>query len=211
LTRDPSKEQDIILNGNRFVRNTGEITGVFLRDPDKLLHQYHNLRLSVYNMYKEYIPDGTTRKELKSYIDEQFIRLVKEYEINGEVDFAGYIKKKLHYRVKHSYIKGEKRDRQRVFVPKGDYDVTSLIERSPSQDEELDYYEALQYALQDVHLTELEKEALFYTLQELTEPEIERAIREKHPEEKLSSATIRDALREVQWFLRTRLHKALDS
>ena len=211
MSRDVEKEQEQILNGNRFMVNTDEATGVFLRDVDKLMHQYRNLRLFTFNQYKDYLPDPVSQDELKSYIDEQFVRLVKEYDINGPVDFPGYIKTKLNYRVKHSYIKGEYRDRKRVFVPKSAFDVTTLMEQVPSQDEELDYYEVLEYALRDIKMTDLEKEILFYMLQELTDAQIERRIKADHPNEKLSSAAIRDTLREVQTFLRTRLHGALES
>ncbi|AIW03268.1 RNA polymerase sigma factor [Bacillus phage Mater] len=209
--RNPDKEQEQILNGNRFIVNTSESTGVFLRDVDKLMHQYHNLRLSIYNSYKGYLPDPTSQAELMSYIDEQFVRLVKEYDINGPVDFPGYIKTKLNYRVKHSYIKGEYRDRQRVFIPKNDFDVSNLIERNPSKDEELDYYEVLEFTLQDVKLTELEKEVLFCMLQEMNDAQVERAVKAKFPDEKLSSTVIRDTLKQMQLFLKTRLHKALES
>lgn len=210
MVRDIEKEQGLINNGNRFSINTDEVTGVFLRDVDKLMHQYRNLRLSVYNQYKDYLPDAISQTELKSYIDEQFVRLVKEYDINGPVDFPGYIKTKLNYRVKHSYIKGEYRDRQRVFVPKNDFDVSNLIERSPVRDAELDYYEALEFALRDVQLSTLEREILFYILQELTDAQIEKKIKKSHPTEKLSSAVIRDTLKDMQDFLRTKLEECLE-
>ncbi|QDP42910.1 RNA polymerase sigma factor [Bacillus phage vB_BmeM-Goe8] len=211
MSRNPEKEQEQILNGNRFVVNTNEATGVFLRDVDKLMHQYRNLRLSVYNNFKEYLPDPVSQAELMSYIDEQFVRLVKEYDINGPVDFPGYIKTKLTYRVKHSYIKGEYRDRQRVFLPKSEFDVSNLIERSPVRDEELDYYEVLEYTLRDVKLTALEKEILLYLLQEMTDPQIERKVKQNHANSKISSAVIRDSLKQMQIFLKTRLNNALES
>lgn len=210
MARDLEREQEQILNGNRFVMNTDEMTGVFLRDVDKLMHQYRNLRMSVYNQYKDYLPDPVSQRELKSYVDEQFIRLVKEYDINGPVDFPGYIKTKLNYRVKHSYIKGEYRDRQRVFVPKNEFDVSNLIERNPFKDEELDYYEALEYALNGVELNDLEKEILFYILQEMTDAQIEKTVRKNRPNEKISSATIREILKDMQTFLKTKLKESLE-
>lgn len=210
MARDLEREQEQILNGNRYVMNTDEVTGVFLRDVDKLMHQYRNLRMSVYNQYKDYLSDPVSQSELNSYINEQFIRLVKEYDINGPVDFPGYIKTKLNYRVKHSYIKGEYRDRQRVFVPKNEFDVSNLIERNPFRDEELDYYEALEYALDDVELNELEKEILFYILQEMTDAQIEKKVKKNHSNEKISSAAIRDILKNMQTFLRTKLKESLE-
>lgn len=208
--RDIEKESKQILNGNRYLVNTNEATGVFLRDVDKLMHQYKNLRMSVYNQFKEYMPDPVTQSELWSYINEQFVRLVKEYDINGPVDFPGYIKTKLTYRVKHSYIKGEYRDRQRVFVPKNEFDVSHLIEQSPVRDEELDYYETLEYALSNVKLDDLEKEVLFLILQEFTSSQIESKIKKNHPRERLSSASIRETIEEMQDFLKTRLKESLE-
>ena len=210
MSRDIEKEQDQILNGNRFMVNTSETRGVFLRDVDKLMHQYRNLRLSVFNQYKDSLPDPVSQDELRSYIDEQFVRLVKEYDINGPVDFPGYIKTKLTYRVKHSYIKGEYRDRHRVFVTRNDFDVSNLIEKTPLIDEELDYYEVLEYALHDVKLTELEKEILFYILQEMTDAQIERKVKENHKQDKVSAACIRDTLKNMQMFLKTKLQEALE-
>lgn len=210
MARDLEKEKEQILNGNRYMVNTDESTGVFHRDVDKLMHQYKNLRLSVYNQYKEYLPDPATQEELWSYISEQFVRLVKEYDINGPVDFPGYIKTKLNYRVKHSFIKGEYRDRQRVFVPKNDFDVSNLIEKSPMTDEELDYYEALEYALHDVDLNDLEKDILFLILQEMPDIKIEKEIREKYKDKKISASAIRDSIKRMQKFLRERLYEGLE-
>lgn len=210
MARDIEKEQEQILNGNRYLVNTNEATGVFLRDVDKLMHQYRNLRMSIYNQFKDYMPDPVSQSELRSYIDEQFIRLVKEYDINGPVDFPGYIKTKLTYRVKHSYIKGEYRDRQRVFVPKNEFDVSNLIEKHPSNDAELDYYEALEFALSNVTLSDVEKEVLFYILQEMTNSQIEKKIKKNHPRERLSSATIRKTIEEMQDFLKTKLKESLE-
>ncbi|QQO40547.1 RNA polymerase sigma factor [Bacillus phage 015DV002] len=208
--RDVEKEQEQLLNGTRFMVNTNESKGVFLRDVDKLMHQYRNLRLSVFNLYKDRLPDPISQEELRSYIDEQFVRLVKEYDINGPVDFPGYIKTKLHYRVKHSYIKGEHRDRKRVFIPKNDFDITNLLEKSSIADEELDYYEVLEYTLQDVKFSDLEREVLFYILQEMTDGQIEKKLKDKHKGEKISSHDIRDTIKSVQEFIRTRLEKALE-
>jgi hypothetical protein len=213
MSRNPEREQEQINNGTSFFVNTEETTGVFLRDVNKLFHQYHNLRLAVYNQYKDYLPDPVSQKDLQSYIDEQFVRLVKEYDISGPVDFPGYIKTKLNYRVKHSYIKGEYRDRSRVFVTKNDADVISYLEKydkHPSSDTELDYYEVLEFALKGVELTNLEKEVLALMLQELTDIEIEKKIKANHPNEKLSSSVIRETLKNMQEFIRTKLNEALE-
>jgi benzoyl-CoA reductase/2-hydroxyglutaryl-CoA dehydratase subunit BcrC/BadD/HgdB len=206
--RNPEREQSQINNGTSFFVNTDEATGVFLRDVDKLFHQYHNLRLAIYNQYKDYLPDPVSRKDLQSYIDEQFVRLVKEFDIDGPVDFPGYVKTKLTYRVKHSYIKGEYRDRNRVFVTRNEFDIKSYLEKSVNTDTELDYYEVLEFALKDVELTNLEKEVLFLMLQELTDGEIEKTIKANHQSEKLSSSVVRETLKNMQEFIRMKLTEA---
>ncbi|QEG04210.1 sigma factor [Bacillus phage BC-T25] len=211
MPRDTEKEQEQLWNGNRFLVNTDESTGVFLRDVDKLLHQYANLRNSIYNQYKVYLADPISQDELKSYIDEQFIRLVKEYDIGSDVDFPGYIKIKLHYRVKNSYIKSVYRDSQRVFVTRNAFDVSHLIEQNPSNDEELDYYAALEYALKGVELDDMEKQVLFYIIQELSDVQIEQHIRENNPNEKISSSLVRSKIKSMQTFLKTKLRESLEN
>jgi len=211
MPRDIKKEQEQLWNGNRFSVNTEESTGVFLRDVDKLLHQYKNLRNSIYNQYKTYLADPISRDELKSYIDEQFIRLVKEYDIGSDVDFPGYIKIKLNYRVKNSYIKSVFRDSQRVFVTRNAFDVSNLLEQTPSNDEELDYYAALEYALKGVELDDMEKQVLFYIIQELSDVQIEQNIRDSNPNEKISSSLVRSKIKNMQTFLKTKLRESLEN
>ncbi|AEW47160.1 putative sigma factor [Bacillus phage BCP78] len=211
MPRDIEREQEQLWNGNRFSVNTEESTGVFLRDVDKLLHQYKNLRNSIYNQYKTYLADPVSRDELKSYIDEQFIRLVKEYDIGSDVDFPGYIKIKLTYRVKNSYIKSVFRDSQRVFVTRNAFDVSNLLEQNPSNDEELDYYETLEFALKGVELDDMEKQVLFYIIQELSDVQIEQKIRDSHPNEKISSSLVRSKIKNMQTFLKTKLRESLEN
>ena len=112
MARDVEKEQSMIRNGNRYVREQ-EGTGVFVRDVDRLYVQYTNLRHKVYNSYKDNFSDEATQQELKSYIDEQFVKLTKEYEINGDIDFPGYIKRMLNQRVRGTILKNKFRDNNR--------------------------------------------------------------------------------------------------
>ena len=209
MSRDLDKENEEILNGNRFITNTDEMTGTFVRDVDKLFFQYKNLRVSLYNEYRDYLQDHATQEELMSYIDEQFIRLVKEFVPNTMIDFPGYVKTKLHNRVKNSFVRSNYRNRKRIFIPRHEFDVTNLLDNNPVQDEQLDFYETLEYVLQDVKLTELERDILFLMLQELTDAEIEKNIRKKYQRSMLTNADIRETLKEVQCFVRDRLHKAL--
>lgn len=209
MTKHKGYDKEIIYNGNRFVVNTGESSEVFLRDVDKLLRQYTNLRLSIYNQFKDYLPNQTSRAELMSYIDEQFVRLVKEYDINGPVDFPGYIKTKLTSRVKHSYIRREYRDRKRVFVTRKDVDISNLIEQDPMNDEDLDYYEAIEYALYDLEPTELEQYILLYILYEHSDAQIEKKIRAKFSTKEIGKVDVREKIVYLRNFLKERLYEGL--
>lgn len=86
------------------------------RDLEALYDQYSKLRHKLLReeMSRFAYKDSVTGKivydkaevdDLKSYIDYQFIKLVKEYDPNSAVDFPAYIKSKLTLRTRHSYIK----------------------------------------------------------------------------------------------------------
>jgi hypothetical protein len=207
MPRNLENEENEILNGSRFLNSTQEHTGVLHRDVDKLFVQYENLRQRVYTTYKDYLPDYTTQMELRSYIDEQFVRLVKEYEINGEVDFPGYIKTKLNQRVKHSFIQGEYRDRQRVFTTRNDTDISSLMDLTPMEDEELDYYEVLSYVFDGLELTEIERSAIFHILQEKTNTQITWELVKDYPD--FTRTQITETMKKMQSLLKSKLEESL--
>lgn len=127
MTRDIEAEKNRIRNGNRFI-TTDEGTGVFARDADTLFVQYKNLRWKVYRTYEKMLNNPNDKKDLKSYIDEQFIRLCKEYDINGAIDFAGYIKNMLNTRVHHVFIANHFRDKQREPLGATDDEVQVLYD-----------------------------------------------------------------------------------
>mgnify|MGYP000987244862 CR=1 FL=1 len=118
MTRDIDKENKRIRNGNRYV----------VTDVDTLFQQYRNLRWKVYRTYETMLHNPNDKKDLKSYIDEQFIRLCKEYDINGEVDFAGYIKTMLNTRVHHVFIANHFRDKQRENLGSTEVEVQELYD-----------------------------------------------------------------------------------
>lgn len=210
IARNVERENEQILNGNRFLTNTEAHTGVYSRDVDKLFIQYKNLRMSLYNQYKGYLSDNATRNELWSYISEQFVRLVLEYEVNGEVDFPGYIKNKLELRVKNSFIKSNYRDRNRIFVTKNDFDVTNLLEAVETSDVDLDFYEVLEYVLQVANFDDIDKDILFLMLQEHTDSYIEKEMRKKYLSPDITVRVIRSKIRDVQDFIKTRLRESLE-
>jgi len=157
LARDIQKEQEKIRNGNRFIAEPEEGKGVFPRDADRLFLEYTNLRKKIYNTQKYKFPDEATRRELESYIDEQFVKLVKEYDINSPVDFPGYIKTKLNLRVKQVFVKGRYRDQDREQLTNNDWDIENML-----ADEQLQSYhkernnEMLAHLLSDTVLTDVQ-------------------------------------------------------
>lgn len=170
MARDLNKESQKIRNGNRYIFDEGE-SGVFGRDVDRLFVEYTNLRKSIYNRQKHKFSDQATREELESYIDEQFVRLVKEYDINNPVDFPGYIKTKLNLRVSQVFIKGRYRDKSRESLMKDEWGVKNLIEY-----DEVDSYQKertdnlLNMILNELNLNEMEEFILLTWLEE-TQPQ----------------------------------------
>jgi hypothetical protein len=59
-------------------------------------------------------------------------------------------------------------------------------------------------------LSTLEKEILFYILQEMTDAQIEKKVKKNHPDEKISSAVIKETLKAMQTFLKTKLKESLE-
>lgn len=84
------------------------------RDANELFMKYRNLRNGLLSskrrMWGQSI-DGAfsdmswVKDDLYSYINEQFITLVNEYDVHSNIDFPGYVKNKLGLRTQHSYIK----------------------------------------------------------------------------------------------------------
>jgi len=210
LSRDLEKEANKILNGAGFLKNVEETNGVFSRDPEQLFHQYKNLRVSVYNKYKGYIPDEATRSELMSYISEQFLRLVKEYDINGPVDFPFYVDNKLKLRVKNSFIKNNYRDKSRVFTTKHEFDVTDLIESNEAMDSLLEEMEVLEAALHGVKLDEIDRDILTLLVREHTDSYIIKILVSKYARDgAVPALLIEEKLADLKELLRTRLHEMI--
>ncbi|AQN32528.1 putative sigma factor [Bacillus phage BCP12] len=89
--------------------------------------------------------------------------------------------------------------------------MSNLLEQNPSNDEELDYYETLEFALKGVELDDMEKQVLFYIIQELSDVQIEQKIRDSHPNEKISSSLVRSKIKNMQTFLKTKLRESLEN
>lgn len=181
MVRDLEKESQKIRNGNRYIQEL-DGKGVFPRDSDRLLLQYKNLRGKIYNDYKTYFRDEATKQELRSYIDEQFVKLVKEYDINSPVDFPGYIKKKLGLRVKQTFVKNQFRDKSRESLTKNEGDIEMLVE------DEDDLYEAdysdmdlYEYVFSGTDFTLTQKDIIdMWLARKNTDKNIQETVSKKH-------------------------------
>lgn len=105
----------------------------FVKDPEKLVHQYDNLVRSLGRYYGKNLSDLSEREELFSYTAESLLRLIIEYDIYSPVDFPGYIDRKLKDRVKFSHIqKKQNKSGRIVLLDSSELDVSDLM----------DYYQA---------------------------------------------------------------------
>lgn len=150
-----------VYSGNRYVYSGEGNAPIFERDVDKLYVQYENLRMNVfYNYRKNFENDYATQQELKSYIDEQFIILVKEYDINSKVDFPGYIKTKLYARVSQSFVRGRHRDAGREVLERENYQIQDMLDDYHYRHEDYSMELLLEDIFRNREVTELEESIL---------------------------------------------------
>ena len=121
------------------------------------MHNYKNLRYALYYRFANQMDSYVKKEELLEYINEQFIKLVKEYNIHSEVDFPYYIKSKLTMRVRNSYVK-KNRDRDSNVVFGNDDDTLETI--IESSDSDLYMNDLVSYLFDGVDFTEVESELL---------------------------------------------------
>ena len=88
----------------------------FIKDPEKLYYQYHNLIFALGKYYSQEFHMQADRQDLFSYIADAFVSLVIEYDKNSGVDFTGYIDKALRARIKYSYIQREQTKAKRTLI-----------------------------------------------------------------------------------------------
>lgn len=203
LARDVEKEQSMIRNGNRYVREQ-EGTGVFVRDVDRLYVQYTNLRHKVYNSYKDNFSDEATQQELKSYIDEQFVKLTKEYEINGDIDFPGYIKRMLDQRVRGTFLKNKFRDNNRERLGKEENEVELLMGYSSEIDPDVAFRELVEEVFSDVHLSDIERAILNLWIN--TDLKDREVIIQVTSEQAISVQAVQLAMKELRIFVMAKLN-----
>lgn len=204
MVRDLEKESQKIRNGNRFISDEGG-SGVFPRDTDRLLREYTNLRKKIYNTYKNVFNDEATRKELSSYIDEQFVKLVKEYDINSPVDFPGYIKIKLPLRVKQTFVKNQFRDKGREWLTTEEDEIEQMLETTENYMNELSIEDRdlREFVFKGTHFNPIESEIITLWLnRRLTDREIVSLLMKSH---KKSKREVERAITEMKEYVLIKL------
>lgn len=101
LSFDSARMKDI---GSRYTPDGS--TTEYGRDVDRLFAQYKPLRLAIYKRVASRLYSPSDKEDLISYINEHFVRLVKEYDVTGGVDFPGYVKTLLTFRATNSFVSG---------------------------------------------------------------------------------------------------------
>lgn len=190
-------------NGNRYVIDTEGVKHDLNRDIDKLMHNYRNLRYALYYRYSNHMDNYVKKEELLEYINEQFIKLVKEYNIHSEVDFPYYIKSKLTMRVRNSYVKKNK-DRDANVVFGNDNDTLETIIESKGS--ELGMSDLVSYLFEGIEFTDIENELLLQILtndENIDDPNIVSNVAHKLKEPRKE---VTRSLTELKDFIRFKLH-----
>lgn len=131
------------------------------RDVDTLYERYQPLRLALYRDYHSYLPNKASKEDLVSFINEQFVRLCYEFDVAGDMDFAGYIKTMLTLRVKHSFVDKEYRTRTKEPVGVED-DIRLQASETGVADEEFEKLrsEFVDMIMHNANLTDFDKEII---------------------------------------------------
>lgn len=134
----------------------GRVEGTYARDADRLFEKYTNLRMSLYNKYQGNFRNQETKNELMSYIDEQFVKLVKEYDINSPVDFPGYVKNKLTARVAYGFVRRKHRDRNREVIMRKEGTIQEILEQEGSGSyQQLEMQDLMNHLFEEEGLTDM--------------------------------------------------------
>lgn len=159
----------------------GRVEGQYARDADRLYEEYTNLRMSLYNKYQNNFRNQETKNELMSYIDEQFVKLVKEYDINSPVDFPGYIKTKLTARVSYGFIRRKYRDKNREVIMREEGTLQQLMEHEePETYSRLNMQDLLEHLFEEEEMYDMSWDILEGWMEYDTEREITVSVADKY-------------------------------
>ena len=133
----------------------------FTRDVDRLWVQFEPLRRSVYRKLSPSVPSVADREDLISFINEQFVKLVKEYDPTSGVDFPGYISKMLLIRSKGLYVRPVNREHEREAQTTDEEILTQLDMVYEPEEEDIESVSSvLEYISGKIHLTDTDKKVI---------------------------------------------------
>lgn len=176
------------------------------RDEERLYHEYTGLRKELYSRYSSQLPPGASRDELMSYIDEQFIKLVREYEINSPVDFPGYIKTKLTMRVERVYVHNQHKYKRKEICVIDDEENPIQVEGTLSDEDLHERAMLVDSVLAPISLTDLDKDILSDMLSEqgVTDKDMIDRYSKKY---EVSLQEVRRHIRDIRTLFRIRLQE----
>ncbi|BCK59842.1 sigma factor [Staphylococcus phage vB_SauH_DELF3] len=144
-------------NGHRYIIDLDVIPTDLRRDFNMLLTRYKNLSWSLFHRYSRGMTHLFVQEEVRRWVDDQFIKLVKEYDVQSKVATPGYIKTKLSLRVKEGYVKKNNKYKHTVPVGVTLYTVEYV---TPQLNVGLEENELLKRVFDDTKLTEVQSELL---------------------------------------------------
>lgn len=180
LSFDNQRMRDM---GSRYTPSGSET--VYARDVDVLWRLYNPLRRSIYKKVASKLNNESDKEDLISYINEHFVRLVKEYDVSSEVDFPGYVKTLLTFRTTSSFISGIAKvyNKEESIGIQDELDAQMHDENGIDIDEEdvMSYYdEFLQYVMANYSFTDMELSIMEHILVDDRSLAIAREIREEY-------------------------------
>lgn len=179
--------------GSRYTSSTSDTE--FVRDVDALYSQYKPLRLRVYKELASRLHNPADKEELTGFINEHFVRLVKEYDPSTEVDFPGYISIMLPMRARYSFMGSLKRVYTREGTSEADDEVLSYLEALSDEAPSDDIEDLLMYAYKAVHVDDVDAFIISGFVEGLTPTLIERRIKEEF---NLETAEARSRVQDVR-------------
>jgi len=146
----------------------------FTRDVDRQWLQFEPLRKSIYRKLAASVPSTADKEDLINFIDEQFVKLVKEYDPTSGVDFPGYISKMLLIRAKGLYVRPVNRGHEREAQTTDEEILSQIDDTVPVMKETAheDITEILTYLGSRINLTPIDLKVVTF----LSEGAKDRAI-----------------------------------
>ena len=126
------------------------------RDVDTLYDKYMPLRKKIAGMLSGRLNRQVDKDDLISFVNEHFVRLVKEYDPTSNVDFPGYISIMLPLRARASFMGSLDRVYSRENTTDGDEDVLSFLDNSSNRENLESIKGLLEYITSSVDLNETE-------------------------------------------------------